>query len=177
MKKPSKELASTLRKLFPSSSSSTKRKSFDPSDDCVFVSQQKKKKAARVKPTLITLMLIKHRCRGVPRGKYKNDLIEKDMCIKVPLLRSMTSDQVRDALLSKVTTHAEYVDYELLQCVGQRLVEAPEQLPCGSDIVDDAAKRKGNVVYVHPIKKAVQLEVCFLHSCIIMHSKNYIPLG
>lgn len=144
-----------MRKLFPASSS-VKRKCppFDPTSECVFATQQKQKKAARIKPTNITLTIVKNVSRGVPRGKYKTELRENKMCVKVPLVRSMSGHQVRSAFLEKLLTVENILDYKLMQCAGQQLVEAIDQMPCGSDIIDSALKRKGNVIYVSPVWKS-----------------------
>ena len=126
---------------------------FDPTSECAFATQQKRKKAARVKPTNITLTIIKNVSKGVPRGKYKTELMDKKMCIKIPLFRNMSGQQVRTALLEKLLTVDDIVDYKLLQCSGQQLMHALDQLPSGSDIIDSAMKRKGNIVYAFPVSK------------------------
>jgi hypothetical protein len=88
--------------------------------------------------------------KGVPRGKHKKYLMEKDLCVKVPLVRTMSGDLVRSALMAELVSR-RIADYKLLECNGQQLVEAPEQLPCGRDIIDSALKRKGNTVYIKPV--------------------------
>ena len=61
---------------------------------------------------------------------------------KCVLFRNMSGQQVRTALLEKLLTVDDIVDYKLLKCSGQQLMHALDQLPSGSDIIDSAMKRK-----------------------------------
>lgn len=167
VRKPSQGHASTLRKLFPSSSSrSAKRKplasNFDPTDECAFAGEQKRKQGARLKPTNINLTIVKDPSKGVPRGKCRKGLMENDdTCVKVPLVRSMSSDLVRSIFKDELVSRS-IADYKLLECDGQQLVEASEQSPCGSDIIDSALKRKGKTVYIQPVMEQNPCQVCNL---------------
>ena len=168
LKNREKKCTSAMRKLFPASSVGVKRKTpiFDPTSECVFAVQQKRKKAARLKPTNITLTLIDNVSKGVPRGKYKTELKDKDMCIKVPLFRTLSGQQVRTAFLKELLPK-NVLDYKLLQCVGQQLVESLDQVPSGGDIIDSALKRKGNVMYIHPVWRRSGLMVsCAVFFCL-----------
>ena len=99
---------------------------FDPNDDCVFVKEQKSKKKAstlktpsRMKPTMVTLMIIQDVEKGVPRGAYKDFLIKNDKTVSVRLHREMSSTEVRSRLKKTLQPHVE--DYTILGCCGRLL--------------------------------------------------------
>ena len=152
LQKPSSSHREALRKLFPSSSSkSIKRSSsdlsFDPTEDCAFSSQQKKKKGARQKTTTINVVVVDDSKSGVPRGSYKKRLIREGYWIKMDLHRNMTSASVKQAI-QKAIMPLNITSYSILECVGQQLTAGGSQLPNGNEVIDAVTKRKGNVLYL-----------------------------
>ena len=106
----------------------------------MFVSE---KKAARCKPTQVSIVMIKDKERGVPRGNYKQQLIEKQRVVKTEIYRAMNSDQVKSTIL-KAITHLNVAEFIVLECVnGQKLVEAENDSPDGNAVVESISRRKG----------------------------------
>ncbi len=133
---------------------------FDPNDDCVFVKEQKSKKKAstlktpsRMKPTIVTLMIIQDVEKGVPRGAYKDFLIKNDKTVSVRLHREMSSTEVRSRLKKTLQPHVE--DYTILGCCGTKLIICSEQQPSGATLIQSALKRRGSTVYV--TKKIIEI--------------------
>ena len=97
--------------MFPSSSSSVSRKqgnsAFDPTDDCVFLQQQKWKKAARNKSTQVNIMVVEDHKKGVPvRGAFRKRLIDERRSVKVELQRNMKPAQVKAVISKQLNTSA-----------------------------------------------------------------------
>jgi len=71
--KPSEADARVLSKLFPSSSACERKRplstAFDPTKECVALPQQKKKKAARVKPSNVQVVIMHDTDVCVPKQK------------------------------------------------------------------------------------------------------------
>ena len=89
--------------LFPSSSSTPKHPRlsnvFDPTLQCVAFHQKQKKKAARIKATKVTVMLVNSNANSVPRGKHRKALLDNKSIEKLEVYRTMSSADVRDAIL------------------------------------------------------------------------------
>ena len=116
--KPDETHASALCRLFPVFTFIPGKRStaFDRTQDCVFVSEKKKKKTARCKPTQISIVVIKDKERGVPRGNYKQQLIEKQRVMKTKIYRAINSDQLKSTIL-KAITHLNVAEFIVLECV------------------------------------------------------------
>ena len=123
----------------------------------MFVSEKKKKKAARCKPTQISIVVIKDKERGVPRGNYKQQLIEKQRVVKTEIYRAMNSDQVKSTIL-KAITHLNVAEFIVLECVnGQKLVEAENDSPDGNAVVESISRRKGGTFYILEVVSSRQV--------------------
>ena len=167
MNKPSAAHAKVLRGMFPSSSGSKKRTStaFDPTDDCVFLDQKRKKKAARSKMTKISIFVLEDHSRGVPRGAARKRMIDNHRVVKVDIQRNMSPKQVKSLILREIE-HLDIDTYTILECVGSRLIEAVNQMPNGDDLIEDAVKRKGAVVYicdVPPPEEVFHVDECMCY--------------
>ena len=138
--------------MFSSTATAQKRPSpaFDPTADCVF-EHQKKKKGARNKTSKITLVLIHDIKAGIPRGAVKDKLLEEGRMMKVDIARHMRPTQVWTVFLNALKVKA----YKLLDVFGQKLGVASNQDPDGDDIVESASKKKGNMLYVTEVKDKV----------------------
>ena len=161
VKKPPKDHKNILRKLFPSSSSPSTSNSesskssipvFDPSNDCIFVKEQKAKKKAtksksapRLKLTNVTLMVVQDVQKGVPRGVYKESLIKKGMAMRIKLHREMSESEVQ-AKMRKIL-QPYFSDYTILDCDGIKLIPRHNH-PSGAELIESAMKRRGNTIYV-----------------------------
>ena len=159
--KPDEAHASALRRLFPSSTSVPRKRcstAFDPMQDCVFLSEKKKKKAARKKPTRISIIVVKDIGRGVPRGNYKQQLVREERVVKAEVHRAMKWDQVKSTILTAIT-HLNITDFKVLECVnGQKLVEAENASPDGNAIVESTSRRKGATLYISQVASCSQVD-------------------
>lgn len=80
MKQPSKANARLLSNLFPSTTGMRKRSnSFDPTEECVAVAQQKKKKKAIQLRTCKVKVMLVDASKGVPKGRIRRELREKEL--------------------------------------------------------------------------------------------------
>ena len=93
-----------MRQLFPSSSSLPKRprlsEAFDPTHPCVALQQKNKKKAARAKPSKISVIVVQDASKGIPKGQYRKNLQQSKCIDKVELTRSMSASQVKNAIIT-----------------------------------------------------------------------------
>ena len=100
--KPTEAEAHVLASLFPSSSRPPKRtysQAFDPLADCVASSQKQKKKAARIKPRKILVVLMLEETTVLPRFS-KRRALRKAGCIKqLEFMRNMSSQQVKNVII------------------------------------------------------------------------------
>ena len=129
---------------------------FDPTADCVFEQQKKKKKAARNKISKISIMVVRNIQDGVPKAANKDKLIEEGRMIKVDLTRQMQPGHVRAVFLNAVKG-LNIKAYQVLDVVGQKLAVSKNQDPDGDTIIKNASRRKGNMLYV---MDSTFLEVC-----------------
>jgi hypothetical protein len=91
IKQPNKVNARKLSELFPSTTGAQKRSSaFDLTKECVAVLQQKKKKKAiRLRWCKVMVMLV-NASSGVPKGKVRRELKEKELEQTTELKRNMS---------------------------------------------------------------------------------------
>ena len=95
MKKPTEKQALALSKLFPAS------KKFNPHAECVAKAAHAKKKKFSTAPKLssVTVVLLKKYQTRIPRGDYRQELIDKKRMKKVELHRRMSPEEVKGAIL------------------------------------------------------------------------------
>lgn len=165
MGKPSQEHASIMRDLFPSSSSAPKRpklSAFDPSQPCVALPQKKKKKAARCKPSKVTVVLVEDYGKGVPRGKYRTILQKSGRIAKLEFTRTMSSRQVQ-SVIARGFKQLSLSGVTFLKCSEESttcLVPDTCQDKDGVSLIDDAQSRKG-IVYATDSTVVLVSCVCF----------------
>ena len=148
--KPSQAHAGIMRQLFPSSSSDPKRprlsSAFDPTQQCVAL-QQKQKKAARCKPSKVTVVVVRDATMGVPRGKYRSELQKAKRIEKLEFMRNMSALQVRNTII-RGFQHLPLASFTFLPCDGEnsrRLISESVQDQDGNMIVSAAQSRKGSL--------------------------------
>lgn len=150
-----------MKTLFPSTtfSGAVRRPAsvFDPTkESAVAVNKKKKRKAVRIKPVHLTVMAITGHTHSIPRGKHKNKAVKDGREQKIQITRVMTSQEVKQAILSSYQ-HLGIDNYEVLESERNgRLSLAKEQFPDGVSLVEGICKRKA-VLYIHPKKHT---EVC-----------------
>lgn len=138
--------AASLRQLFPASSSTPRKRpsTFDPTRECVALAQKKKKKAARVKPSKLTIIALREQDvkRGVPRGKYRQSLATEDRVQKLEFHRNMTPLEVQNILIRGFQS-IKLGQYRVLTVDSTGLlVDNDNQSPGGDALISDAQKRK-----------------------------------
>lgn len=104
LRKPSDATAKSIAKLFPACASSTKRKrKFSPADDCVFIEQQRRKKAVNPlssgRAKTVTVVVIREIPCTIPRGSLRGQLKRMGRIKDLSFRRSLSADEVRDVIL------------------------------------------------------------------------------
>lgn len=91
---PSGSTAGVLAKLFHNSpkagpSKGSRKRSFDPRSECVVASQKSKKKATnqRIKPKMLTVVLLSQKPDFVPKGHSRKKLKKAGRILKVEFKR------------------------------------------------------------------------------------------
>ena len=146
---------------------------FDPTKESAVAVNKRK----AVKPVYLTVMAITGHTYSIPRGKHERKALKEGREQKIQITRVMTSQEVKQAILSSYQ-HLGIDDYEVLESErNKRLSLAKEQSPDGVSLVEGIDKGKA-VLYIYPKKHS---EVCshkLFHSllcCIyprIVQSKN-----
>ena len=124
-----------LRRLFPSSSSSTSLQAsgikrppiFDPTQECVAtLAQQKKIKAIRCKVTVI------------PKGKGRKALKEDGYEQTIEVKRNMSGDQIKAKILNEF-----FISRYLMLTTTQAgtLVVAKDRLPDGKQVIETTVRK------------------------------------
>ena len=146
--------AKAISALFPSRTKQNfpPKRAFDPLEDCVFSHEQQKRKKAttRIKAVQVSVFVVKADTKCIPRGAWRRKLIEQKHLVRVNLSRNLSESDMREAIVRE-TGHLNVSEkFTILECVGHRLVAATNQHRNGNDIIDDAQKRKGSVLYICP---------------------------
>ena len=150
----SSSVTEKMKALFPSTafSGGIKRSAdFDPTRESdVMVNKRKKKKAVRIKPVTLNVMVVGRFASFVPRGGiHKNKSKAEQIKQKVMITKAMTSLEVKYAI-SSAFQHLEISEYDLLQSDrGGRLTLTKDQSPNGATLADGIIKRKA-VLYIRP---------------------------
>ena len=131
VKKPTEAEAKALASYFPSTASRKRslEPSFDLSADCVVSSQQKKKSASKTpRLSTITVVVMKKYERAVPRGKRRQKLSSEGRVKPVKLRRSMSSQEVKNAILHAFDGIVS--NFTVLECdqFGHNLFQAEQNL-------------------------------------------------
>lgn len=146
VKRPSETEAKALASLFPSSTRKRPNQpSFDPTAECVALSQQKKKKrASKGKPSTVRVVLLKSFTKVVPKGKRRQLLLSKGRVKPVKFLRSMGYLEVKDAIFCAFQEFnlSSFVVLDTTES-GHHLTKAKEQ-----DINGDVAIKKRGCLYL-----------------------------
>ena len=105
--KPKESTAKALKKPFPCKSGSTPR--FDPHSECVSTSARNKKKKFVPKFCSIKTVMLKKFQTHIPKGYYRQELVEEGRIKKISLNRQMTPSDVKRKIMSEF-------DFVVLQC-------------------------------------------------------------
>ena len=148
--KPSGTDTKVLRQLFPSSSSYVKKrpfsKVFNPASECVAMPQQKKKKAFRMKPSKVQLIMVNNPDQGIPRGKSRRELVAEERIKKIDFRRNMSSLEVKNIIVQGFKHLPAFTGFTLLEADQQgKLHSSGNQQPDGEYIIESARRRSGPV--------------------------------
>ena len=149
-KKPTAATAQALKKLFPSSTSTPvpvqRKRVFDPTADCAFSNEKKKKKAARTRGTMINFVLLHDFEKGLPRKEARKQLMEGNCAKKIEIFRTMSAGEVKTKVLREFTTIST-ISYLQLNG-GVHMAVSSQQHLDGNEVITNAKKRNGNIVYI-----------------------------
>ena len=118
MKKPSEADSKVLRSLFPTSSFSRSvpmKRKFNPLDECV-VSKQKQKKATRIKPRNVTVVLMTEGDNLIPRGKKRKSMLQNGFIKQCELshdLSGMEVEKIVKLFSEKVSKKDSLVEFSV----------------------------------------------------------------
>ena len=102
MKKPSEADSKVLRSLFPTSSSSRSvpmKRKFNPLDECVVSKQKQKKKATRIKPHNVTVVLMTVGDNLIPSGKKRKSMLQNGFIKQCELSRDLSAMEVKEKIV------------------------------------------------------------------------------
>ena len=122
MKKPSEADSKVLHSLFSTSSFSRSvpmKRKFNPLDECV-VSKQKQKKATRIKPRNVTVVLMTEGDNLIPCGKKRKSMLQNGFIKQCELSRDLSAMEVEENIVklfsekisekvSKKDSHVEFL--------------------------------------------------------------------
>lgn len=134
VKQPSSSTVAKLAKLYPSSSSRPMRRladTFDPLQECVALPAKRAKKAARVKPvTVEVIVLPASHSMILPRGKQRHTLANSGRVKNVQFKRTMSFLQVKNVIVSSFP-NLNMTTWEFLEVRGGKLEKSTSQEPAG----------------------------------------------
>ena len=139
---------------------------FDPTrESAVAVNKKRKRKAVRIKPVTLTVMAITKYTYSIPKGKHYSKALREGRKQQVQITRVMTSQEVKQAILSSFK-HLRVDNYEMLQVERSgRLSSAEEQSPDGASLVEGICKRKA-MLYIRPKYSEVYFRSYNYYVCI-----------
>ena len=142
-----------LSRLFPSSVSCPPKrplKAFDPASECVALSQHKKKKAFKSKPSNVQVIMVYDKST-IPRGKPRKMLESQGKVQKIELRREMCSREVNNCVLRSFKHINDLIGFTLLEAdQSGKLQPSQNQEPDGEYMIVDA-RRKSGPIYIYPI--------------------------
>jgi len=172
-KKPSAVAAQELKKLFASSTSVTvpkKRPAFDPTNECVFAAEKKKKKAARNRGTLVNFVLVSDPDKGLPRGQARKELLGGGMSKKIEIFRHTKPVEVYNKVLQQFPSISAYSYIQVVD--GSHLTVSNIQHLDADEVIKDSQKRNGNILYITP-SEVCALYISQIAGCLVVHTYMY----
>ena len=138
--KPNKSSAAALAHLFGNAGPSRKR-SFDPTAECVVAAQRAKKKATnqRMKNKTLSVVLLKEKPSVVPKGRLRAKLLESGRIIKLQFKRCMKSSEVRNIISSGFGEFEGVQTAQYLRCEKNNIMLLNESQELDGDGVIDLA--------------------------------------
>ena len=93
--KPSQANAKVLANLFPACASSSKKRKFDPTDECVVADRHRRKKSTSSKgrSKQVTVVLLKDIPSSLPKGAAREQLKKKGLVKEIAFQRHLDEDE------------------------------------------------------------------------------------
>ena len=82
------------------------------------LSQQKKKKSTKIRPKIITVVLLDGGCSHVPRGRKRQQLKEKGHIQKISVARNMSVLQIKNCII-RAFSGLPLTAYKVLKVSGE----------------------------------------------------------
>lgn len=146
-----------LKKHFPAFhglSSTSKKRKFDPTENCIVADQQRKKKAAntRMKPRVFHVVFLPRLTTFVPRGYQRSKLAREGRILKLTFRRNMSSEDVQTTILDAFSS-LSLEKFLFLKCGQDNRLKALEDNDLNGDgIVDLAGQGSVYIVSVSTCK-------------------------
>ena len=169
VKKPSGACAQKLAELYPASKHTPVKRlgeAFDPLQECVALPFKKAKKSSRVKPVTLEFIILPHSYSLVlPKGKKRQQLKTEGRVKYIPIKRTMSPLQLRNAIVSGFN-HLNVDSWEFLEASGGKLVKCENQ-----DLGGDIVQRRGAVYLIEKVCRSIHmLHVHSLNVCAGVHT-------
>lgn len=135
--KPSGPCMKKLAELYPTSKEVPVKRlneAFDPLQECVALPAKKKKKAARVKPVSLEVVMVPHtHPLSLPKGKRRKQLLKSGRVKTIQVSRTMSPLQLRNSIVVGFR-HLNLQSWQYLETNNGKLFVSDEQNP-GGDIL------------------------------------------
>lgn len=143
----------------------SRKRSFDPKSECVVASQQAKKKATnqRMKPKIITIVLLDRKPHTVPKGHLRKKLKDAGRIVKLQLKRCMTACEVRDIIVDGFRDFSYIQSAQFLRCGKDNIMLLNEDQDLNGDSVIELAGQ-GSLYMVQKKVEVSRLVVMFAFS-------------
>ena len=145
MGKPSKSSAAAIAKLFGNATNAghSRKRSFDPTAECVVAAQQAKKKATnqRMKNKTLSVVLLKEKPAVVPKGRSRSKLTESGRIVKLQFKRCMKASEVRNVISNAFSEFQGVEKAQYLRCEKNNIMLLNENQELdGDDVIDLAGQ-------------------------------------
>lgn len=136
---------------------------FDPTQPCVALDQQKKKKGVRCKPSKVSVIVVEDIRRGIPKGKYRKELAESGRIVGLEIYRYMSSLQIKNAIL-RAFSHLPLHTFQYLVCCDKTtLILNADQNQDGNTIINTIQAVKGSL-YILKCKESVEVSFIVIYT-------------
>ena len=143
MGNPSGSTTTILSKLFKKSNlvPSTRKRSFDPTSECVVAKQKAKKKATNIrkKPKNLNVVLLKEKPESVPRGRVRKNLNKSGRIMKLQFRRCMSPSEIKSIIVDGFKDLGNIEEARFLRCGQDNLMVVNDEQDLNGDGVIELA--------------------------------------
>ena len=139
--KPDKCGAAALAQLFGNALGPSRKRSFDPTAECVVAAQCAKKKATnqRMKKKTLCVVLLEEKPASVPKGRLRSKLLESGRKIKLQFKCCMKASEVRNFICDDFSEFEGVQTAQYLRCEKNSVMLLNENQELDGDGVIDLA--------------------------------------